>query len=174
MKRMLFSLLAVAMLAGCGTGLVPGLSTSQGENPATAQAAKVVGTVGSIELKGQPVLVMQLDGKRLLGKNAQVRSPFYKIFDAQTRRWDSSSGSPLYLAKNGGLYIAAAGDNTKLWRRVGTYQASSIQLGQPVSYKLDGENTFRLDGEFIHLDVYHDFRTGRPWNSAHPQLVEAK
>ena len=167
---------AVTMSAGCGTPSMTSLQTSEAAS-ADAQALKttIVGTVATSELAGKNVLTMSLEAKRPLLKNIVQPSTFYKFMDKETRKWRGiGSGSRLFLAKDGGIYISGGPTDTEFWYKVGTYQVSQLRVGFPVNYVLDGEHTLKVSGGFFHLDIFHPYksRTGPEiaWSTQAPQL----
>lgn len=179
MTRILMSILAISVLAGCGTPAVSPMMQTDATSAQAQAKATVVGTVAKYELAGKNVLTMSLEAKRPLLKNISQISTYYTFFDKETRRWrGSASGSALFLAKDGGIYISTGPTNTELWYRVGTYQASQLQPGLPVSYVLDGEHTFNTSKGIINLDIYHAYktRTGSEmeWSTQAPRLFEVK
>jgi hypothetical protein len=176
-SRILIALLAVTMLAGCGTPSMTSLQTSEAAS-ADAQSLKttIVGTVAKSQLAGKTVLSMSLEAKRPLLKNVVQDSTFYKFMDKETRQWRGiSSGSRLYLSKDGGIHISGGPTNTELWYKVGTYQVSQLRVGFPVNFVLDGEHTFKVSNGFFHLDIFHPYksRTGSEiaWSTEVPKLV---
>lgn len=179
MTRILLIVLAITALAGCGTTPVATMTqtdVTSAQAQAQAQAkANIVGTVAKSKLEGQNVLTMSIEAKRPLLKNIVQDYAFYAFMDKETRRWrGASSGSGLYLAKDGGIYLSAGATNTELWYRVGTYQMSQLRVGFPVSYTLDGEHTFEVSSGAVHLRIYHAYksRTGSEmeWSTKAPQL----
>ncbi len=176
MSRILIAMLAVTMLAGCGTPAVTSLQTPEAAS-ADAQSLKttVVGTVATSELAGKNVLTMSLEAKRPLLKNIVQTSTFYKFMDKETRKWRGiGSGSRLFLAKDGGIYISGGPNDIEFWYKVGTYQASQLRVGFPITYVLDGEHTFKVTQSAIHLDIFHPYKTRSgpeiAWSTTAPQL----
>ena len=179
MKRLLLSLFSLTLLAGCGT--MPAATLNQaGETSAQAQfKTTIVGTVAESKLIDRTVLTMSLEAKRPLLKNVVQPSTFYRFMDKETRRWrGASSGSRLYLAKDGGIYISSGPTDTELWYKVGTYQMSQLRVGFPVNYVLDGEHAFEISGGYFHLNIFHPYKTRMgsefEWSETAPALFEVK
>lgn len=183
MTRLLAAALAASMLAGCGAAPV-GTPTRSEAGPTQAQSSltRITGTVSKTTLASQQVLTMSIEAKRPLAKNFVQNYAFYTFMDQQTRRWrGSSSGSGLYLSKDGGIYISSGATNTELWYRVGTYEAPQsgrLRVGDPLSYRLDGEHQFKVSNGAIHLDIFHAYQTAHgsemEFTTKAPQLVNAE
>lgn len=183
MTRLLIPALSLTLLAGCGAAP---LHTFQATDPASTEATRletrIVGTVGHSKLVGRDVLTMTLEAKRPLAKNIVQDYAFYRFMDYKTRRWrGSSSGSRLFLAKDGGVYISSGANNTELWYRVATYQAPTsgrLTHGDRLDYRLDGAHEWEPSRSAIHLNIFHVYQSAHSseleFSRIAPQLIDAE
>ncbi|HBN08940.1 MAG TPA: hypothetical protein DD435_09920 [Cyanobacteria bacterium UBA8530] len=160
MKKLAFAIIplfSLQMLAGCGTSVQPMIhqeTTSTVQSLSTASYSAFLQHDRRITNPNQPEdseflsLRIKVKIKKLLGTSTYFDD--WYVTDSGDESWDF--GSPLFLGKDGGLYLCKTSDAAPPYRyyRVGSYSAkdpANLPDGTPISYTLD--SGFAMNYRFV-------------------------